>query len=306
MNLNDYFVFSLEVENALKENKPIVALESTIIAHGFDYPANLECAKECERILKEHNVVPATIGIINGMIHIGMSEEQLTYFATNRNMKKCSRRDVAATIALKEDGATTVTTTAMLAHLANIKVFATGGIGGVHRHGELTMDVSADLEELAQTPITVVCAGAKSILDIERTKEYLETHGVCIIGYKTNKIPAFYTRDSGFEVDYRIDDVDTIVKAIKVRDDFKLRSALLVTNPIPFDNELDPTYINREIDEALKACETNGIKGKDVTPFLLSALHKSTKGKSVAANKALVFNNVRLAAEIAKELVKIV
>lgn len=304
MNYHDYFVFSPEVKKALNENRPIVALESTIIAHGFAYPANLETARECERIIRSLDVIPATIGILNGKIHVGLTDEQLIYFATNRDMKKCSRRDVAPTIATKGDGATTVTTTAMFAHMAGIKVFATGGIGGVHRHGEVTMDISADLQELANTPITIVCAGAKSILDIERTKEYLETHGVSIIGYQTAKIPAFYTRDSGFDVDYQMDDVATIAKTIKVRDDLAISSTLLVTNPIPKDSELDPAYINTEIEKAVKDSEVKGIKGKAVTPYLLSALHNSTQGRSVEANKALVFNNAELAAMIAKELSK--
>ena len=304
MNYQDYFVFSPEVKKALNENLPIVALESTIIAHGFAYPANLETARECERIIRSLAVTPATIGIINGKIHVGLTDEQLIYFATNRKMKKCSRRDVAPTIATKGDGATTVTTTAMFAHMAGIKVFATGGIGGVHRHGEVTMDISADLQELANTPITIVCAGAKSILDIERTKEYLETYGVSIIGYQTDKIPAFYTRDSGFDVDYRIDDVKMIAQTIKVRDDLSIPSTLLVTNPIPKDAELDPNYINNEIEKAVKDSAQKGIKGKDVTPYLLSVLHTSTKGRSVGANKALVFNNAELAAKIAIELSK--
>lgn len=303
MNYLDYFVFSEEVKNALNKKMPVVALESTIIAHGFDYPANLECARECEKRIRQNGAVPATIGILNGKVHIGLTDEQLVYFATNRKMKKCSRRDVAPTLATNGDGATTVTTTAMFAHMAKIKVFATGGIGGVHRHGEVTMDISADLQELAQTPITIVCAGAKSILDIERTKEYLETFGVSIIGYQTDNIPAFYTRDSGFSVDYRLDDVIDIANVIRVKDDLNIRSALLVTNPIPEEFELDPSFINQKIQEALQECDKNNIKGKDVTPFLLGALHRSTEGKSVIANKALVFNNVELASKIAGKLI---
>jgi len=304
MNYQDYFVYSEEVKEAMANHKPIVALESTIIAHGFSYPANLECALECERIIRSYGVAPATIGIIKGKVHIGLNADELEYFATTRNMSKCSRRDVAPTIALGLDGATTVTTTAMFAYLANIKIFATGGIGGVHRHGEVTMDISADLQELAKTPVAIVCAGAKSILDIERTKEYLETFGVTILGYKTNRIPAFYTRDSGFDVDYRIDDEKTIAKIINVRNDFNIPSTILITNPIPEADEMDPEYINAQIQQAVIDCETKGIKGKKITPYLLSVLHESTKGKSIVANKALVFNNAALAARIAIELEK--
>ncbi|MPM52607.1 Pseudouridine-5'-phosphate glycosidase [bioreactor metagenome] len=304
MNYQNYFVYSPEVQTALENHRPVVALESTIIAHGFSYPANLECARECERIIRSYGVTPATIGILKGKVHIGLTAEELEYFATNRAMSKCSRRDVAPTIAMGLDGATTVTTTAMFAYMAGIKVFATGGIGGVHRHGEVTMDISADLQELAKTPIAVVCAGAKSILDIERTKEYLETYGVTILGFKTNRIPAFYTRDSGFDVDYQINDEKTIANIIKVRDDFRIPSTILITNPIPEDQEMDPAYINSEIERAVSECAGKGIKGKAVTPYLLSVLHESTKGKSVVANKALVFNNAALASRIALELSK--
>lgn len=302
MNLNDYLVINEEVKAALANNQAVVALESTIISHGFNYPENLETARECERIIREQGAVPATIGIIKGKIVVGLTDEQIVYFAENRSIRKCSRRDVAAVLALGLDGATTVATTMLFAHLAGIKVFATGGIGGVHRHGEVTMDISADLEELAQTNVNVICAGAKSILDIARTKEYLETKGVTILGYQTEAFPDFYTRDSGLKVDYQVDSAADVAKIIKTKDALGLKAGMLIANPIPKENELDPAYIGKKIAEAVALCDEKGIKGKDVTPFLLSVLHDATEGKSVVANKALVFNNSKVAAQIAKAL----
>lgn len=302
MNLEKYLVIKEEVKQALLEGRPVVALESTIISHGFNYPENLECARTCESIIREEGAIPATIGIRDGKILIGMSDEDILFFAQNRTIAKCSRRDVAPVLALGLSGATTVATTMLFAQMAKIKVFATGGIGGVHMHGEDTMDVSADLVEIANTNVSVVCAGAKSILDLPRTKEYLETLGVSIVGYQTNAFPDFYTRDSGLSVDYRVETTDEIAKIIKTKEDLGFKAGLIIANPIPKEFEMEPAYIKHKINEALDRSIKQGIKGKEVTPFLLAALHHDTEGKSVVANKALVFNNSRLAAKISKSL----
>lgn len=305
MNIEKYLVIKEEVKQALLEGKPVVALESTIISHGFNYPENLDCAKTCEKIIREEGAIPATIGIRDGKILIGMSEEDILYFAQNRSIPKCSRRDVAPILALGLSGATTVATTMLFAHMAKIKVFATGGIGGVHMHGEDTMDVSADLVEFANTNVNVVCAGAKSILDLPRTKEYLETLGVSIVGYQTDAFPDFYTRDSGLKVDYRVESTLEIAKIIQTKEELGFKAGLIIANPIPVEYEMEPTYIRSKINEALERSIKEGVKGKDVTPFLLAALHQDTEGKSVVANKALVFNNSRLAAKVAKSLSEI-
>ena len=302
MNYQSYLVISEEVQKALNEGRAVVALESTIISHGFNYPENLETALNCEKIVRDAGAVPATIGIRQGKILIGMTQADIEFFATHRDVPKASRRDVASLIALGRDGATTVATTMMFAEMAKIAVFATGGIGGVHRHGESTMDISADLMELAQTQVNVVCAGAKSILDLERTKEVLETHGVPILGYKTQAFPDFYTPDSGLEVDYRVDDVQEIAKIILTKRDLGLKGGMLISNPIPEAYAMEPSFIRKHINDAIEAAEKEEVKGKAVTPFLLAYLHAQTKGASVIANKALVFNNVKLASEIAKAL----
>jgi pseudouridine-5'-phosphate glycosidase len=305
MNLEAFLVIKDEVAQALKEGRAVVALESTIISHGFNYPENLETARTCEKLVRDAGAVPATIGIRNGKILIGMADEDIEFFATHRDIPKASRRDVASLIALGFDGATTVATTMMFAEMANISMFATGGIGGVHRHGESTLDVSADLMELAQTNVNVVCAGAKSILDLDRTKEVLETHGVPILGYQTNAFPDFYTPDSGLKVDYRVDDVKDIAQIIKTKAQLGLKGGILITNPIPSEFAMEPTFIRKHIDEAIESAEKQGVKGKAVTPFLLAYLHEKTEGASVVANKALVFNNVKLAAQIALALTQI-
>jgi pseudouridylate synthase len=305
MNLEKYLVIKEEVKQALLEGRPVVALESTIISHGFNYPENLDTARTCESIIREEGAIPATIGIRDGKILIGMSDEDILFFAQNRTIAKCSRRDVAPVLALGLSGATTVATTMLFAQMANIKVFATGGIGGVHMHGEDTMDVSADLVEIANTNVSVVCAGAKSILDLPRTKEYLETLGVSILGFQTNAFPDFYTRDSGLSVDYRVETTEEIAEIIKTKEDLGFKAGLIIANPIPKEYEMEPTYIKSKITEALDRSIKQGIKGKEVTPFLLAALHHDTEGKSVVANKALVFNNSRLAAKIAKSLSKL-
>lgn len=300
MNLEKYLVVKEEVKRAILEGKPVVALESTIISHGFSYPENLDCAQTCERIIREEGAIPATIGIRDGKILIGISDEDILYFAQHRDIPKCSRRDVAPILALGLSGATTVATTMLFANMAKIKVFATGGIGGVHIHGEDTMDVSADLVEIANTNVNVVCAGAKSILDLARTKEYLETLGVSIVGYQTDAFPDFYTRDSGLKVDYRVETTEEVARIIQTKEELGFKAGLIIANPIPVEYEMEPEYIRMKIKEALDESIKQGIKGKDVTPFLLASLHHDTEGKSVVANKALVFNNSRLAAKIAK------
>ena len=299
MTYKDYMIISDEVQLALDNNKPVVALESTIISHGFNYPENLECARECERIIREEGAIPATIGIVEGKIVVGLSDEQIIQFAENRDTAKCSRRDVAAIIAKKENGATTVTTTMFFAHMAGIKVFATGGIGGVHFDGENTMDISADLEELARTNVAVVCSGAKSILDIPRTLEYLETNGVTTLGYQTDAFPDFYTQDSGKKVDYRVESTDEVAEIIKVKDALGMESGIVIANPIPAEHALETDFISKLIQSVVLDAANKGIKGNKVTPYILEALHRESEGKSVVANKELVVNNSRIAAKLA-------
>jgi pseudouridylate synthase len=307
MKYMDQFIeISPEIKDALAAHKPVVALESTIIAHGFNYPENLECARLSEKNIRDSGAIPATIAIINGKIRVGLNDDEIIFLATNRGVPKCSRRDVAPVLATKSSGATTVTTTMMFAAMAGIKVFCTGGIGGVHRHGNETFDISADLQELANTNVAVVCAGAKSILDIPLTREYLETFGIPVLGYRTDDFPGFYTRTSGgSKVDYNLQTPAEIAKIIKIKEDLGLKGGLLITNPIPKENEMDYDYIAGKIDEALREAREKHVTGKATTPFLLDRLHSITGGKSVEANKALVFNNARLAAEIAKEYVKL-
>lgn len=299
MTYKDYMIISDEVQLALNNNKPVVALESTIISHGFNYPENLECARECERIIRKEGAIPATIGIVEGKIVVGLSDEQIIQFAENRDTAKCSRRDVAAIIAKKENGATTVTTTMFFAHMAGIKVFATGGIGGVHFDGENTMDISADLEELARTNVAVVCSGAKSILDIPRTLEYLETNGVTTLGYQTDAFPDFYTQDSGKKVDYRVESTDEVAEIIKVKDALGMDSGIVIANPIPAEHALETDFITKLIQSVVLDAANKGIKGNKVTPYILEALHRESEGKSVVANKELVFNNSRIASKLA-------
>ena len=276
--MNRYLDVAPEVQEAIKAGKPVVALESTIISHGMPYPQNVETALNVEKIIREGGAVPAT---------------------------KASRRDLPILVAEKRDGATTVTTTMMIAAMAGIEVFATGGIGGVHRGAETTMDISADLEELAQTPVMVVCAGAKSILDLGLTLEYLETHGVPVIGYQTEELPAFYTRKSGFGVDYRLDTPAQLAEAFHVKRELGLRGGMLVTNPIPEEYSMDADVINKAIDEAVEEAKEQGIHGKATTPFLLAKIKDITGGSSLAANIQLVYNNARLATATAVELSKL-
>jgi len=306
MSLNKYLDIAPEVAEALANNKPVVALESTIISHGMPYPQNVETALAVEQIIRDNGAVPATIAIIGGRLKAGLSKDEIEYLGKQGlAVTKASRRDLPVLVAKGVDGATTVTTTMMIAHMAGIKVFATGGIGGVHRGAETTMDISADLEELGQTPVMVVCAGAKSILDLGLTLEYLETHGVPVIGYGTEELPAFYTRKSGFGVDYRMDTPVEIAAAFAAQRELGLKNGMLVTNPIPEEYSMDPDVINAAIDKAVADAEAQGIKGKQTTPFLLAAIKDITGGHSLDSNIQLVFNNARLAAQTAGELCKL-
>ena len=302
--LNRYLDISTEVKEALEQGKPVVALESTIISHGMPYPQNVETAMKVEKLIRENGAVPATIAIIKGRLKAGLTAEEIDYLGrAGHAVPKASRRDLPVLVAKGSDGACTVTTTMMIAHMAGIQVFATGGIGGVHRGAETTMDISADLEELGQTPVMVVCAGAKSILDLGLTLEYLETHGVPVIGYGTEELPAFYTRKSGFKVDYRIDTPAELAKAFYVKQDMGLGGGMLVTNPIPEEYSMDHEVINKAIDEAVAETNRLGIHGKETTPFLLAKIKDITGGDSLASNIQLVYNNARLAAKTACELV---
>ena len=298
--LNKYLDINPEVAEALANGKPVVALESTIISHGMPYPQNVETALNVERIIRENGAVPATIAIIGGRLKAGLTAEEIEYFGKKGlEITKASRRDLAVLCARGEDGATTVTTTMIIAHMAGIKIFATGGIGGVHRGAETTMDISADLEELGQTPVMVVCAGAKSILDLGLTLEYLETKGVPVIGFGTKELPAFYTRQSGFQVDYRIDTVEELAAAFKAQNDLGMKGGMLVTNPIPEEYAMPLETINAAIDQAIAECEAKGIHGKETTPFLLARVAELTGGDSLASNIRLVFNNAKVAAQTA-------
>ena len=306
MSLNKYLDVSPEVAEAVAAGKPVVALESTIISHGMPYPQNVETALNVEKIIREHGATPATIAVIGGRLKAGLSPEEIDYLGkTGPAVAKASRRDLPVLVAEGKDGATTVTTTMIIAHMAGISVFATGGIGGVHRGAETTMDISADLEELAQTPVMVVCAGAKSILDLGLTLEYLETHGVPVIGYGTKELPAFYTRKSGFAVDYELDSPAELAAAFKASQDMGLKGGMLVTNPIPEEFSMDPAVINKAIDEAIAEANAQGIHGKESTPFLLAKVKELTGGDSLDSNIQLVFNNARLAAQTAAELCKL-
>ena len=298
--MNKYLDLSPEVAEALAVGKPVVALESTIISHGMPYPQNVETALRVEQTIRDGGAVPATIAIIGGRLKAGLTSEQIEYLGRKgRDVIKASRRDLPVLVARGEDGATTVTTTMIIAAMAGIKVFATGGIGGVHRGAETTMDISADLEELAKTPVMVICAGAKSILDLGLTLEYLETKGVPVIGYGTEELPAFYTRRSGFKVDYRIDTPEELAAAFRTKLEMGLEGGMLVTNPIPEEYSMDPDRINAAISQALDEAAAQGIHGKETTPFLLARIKDITGGDSLASNIQLVLNNARLAARTA-------
>ena len=298
--MNQYLDISKEVNEALKAGKPVVALESTIISHGMPYPKNVETALEVEAVVRENGAVPATIAIIGGRLKAGLSKDEIEHLGKKGlSVTKASRRDLPMLVAKKEDGATTVAATMIIADMAGIKVFCTGGIGGVHRGAENTMDISADLEELGRTGVAVVCAGAKSILDIGLTLEYLETKGVPVVGYGSDELPAFYTRRSGFGVDVRLDTPEEVAAVLLAKTQ-TVGGGTLIANPVPEEYSMDPDYINAKIDIAVAEAEKQGIKGKETTPFLLDYIQKTTGGESLEANIALVKNNARVASGIAK------
>ncbi len=306
MKIEKLVHISKEVKKAVNKGKAVVALESTIISHGMPYPQNIETALKVEQLIRDNGAVPATIAIIAGIPTVGLSEREIEYIAKNsKNVVKASRRDIPVLAAKGGDGATTVAATMLIAKMAGIKVFATGGIGGVHRGAETTMDISADLDELARTNVAVVCAGAKSILDLGLTMEYLETKGVPVIGYKTDFLPAFFTRESVFKVNYRMDSSEQIAKTIAAKYTMGIDGSVLVANPIPDKFSMDKEFIDNAIKNALAEADSKGIAGKDTTPFLLDKINKLTEGKSLASNIELVYNNAVLAAKIATELSKI-
>lgn len=304
--MNPYLDVNPAVAQALAEGKPVVALESTIISHGMPYPQNVETALKVEEIIRQNGAVPATIAILGGRLKAGLSPAEIEYLGKQgQKVTKASRRDLSVLVAQGADGATTVATTMMIAHMAGIKLFATGGIGGVHRGAETTMDISADLEELGQTDVMVVCAGAKAILDLKLTLEYLETKGVPVLGYQTEELPAFYTRTSGLKVDYRVDSPEMLAKVLKTQHDLGLHGGILVTNPIPEAYSMDAQAINAVIDQAIAEAEAKGIHGKETTPFLLAKVKEITGGDSLEANIQLVFNNAKLAAQTAAAYAKL-
>ena len=301
--MTPYLSISEEVQAALHDHRPVVALESTIISHGMPYPQNVQTALRVEQTIRDNGAIPATIAIIGGKLKAGCTKEEIEYLGKKgTEIAKASRRDLPVLVAQGRDGATTVTTTMMIAAMAGIRVFATGGIGGVHRGAETTMDISADLEELAHTQVLVVCAGAKSILDLGLTLEYLETKGVPVIGYQTKELPAFYTRRSGFEVDYRLDTAEEIARAFEVKARLGLAGGMLVTNPIEEQYSMPKEMIDDAINAAIEEAKCLGIHGKETTPFLLAKIKELTGGLSLDANIKLVLNNARLAAQIATQL----
>ena len=304
MKLNSYLDVHPEVENALNSKQPIVALESTIISHGMPYPENIETALMVEDTVRANNAIPATIAIIKGRLKVGLTKKEIEFLSTNDEVRKISRRDLAIAVSQKFSGSTTVASTMIIAHLAKIAVFATGGIGGVHRGAEKTLDISADLEELSRTNVCVVCAGAKSILDIGLTLEYLETKGVPIIGYKTSDLPAFYSSKSGFNVDYRVDSAFDISEILKTKWSLSINGGVLITNPIPKTFELELTMMNEAINKAIIEAEKEKITGKEITPYLLSKVNEITQGKSLKANIKLIQNNAVLATKIAIHYMK--
>ena len=299
MKLNDFIDIHPEVENAIENKEPIVALESTIISHGMPYPKNAETAFMVEETVRSNKAIPATIAIINGRLKVGLTNKEIEFLATNEEVKKVSRRDLPITIAQKLSGSTTVASTMIIASLARIAIFATGGIGGVHRGAENSMDISADLEELAKTNVCVVCAGPKAILDIGLTLQYLETKGVPVIGYKTSELPAFYSSESGFDVDYKIDSALEIAEILKTKWNLLIDGGVLVANPIPIAFELETSIMNGAINQAIIDADNENITGKEITPYLLSKVNEITQGKSLDANIKLIQNNAALAAKIA-------
>lgn len=303
MLYNKYLQLSKEVAQAIEMHQAVVALESTIIAHGMPYPQNVETALQVEACVRENGAIPATIAISNGKLKVGLSTDEVDYLGKKgKEVIKCSRRDLPFVITKGLDGATTVASTMIIAAMAGIRVFATGGIGGVHRGAAQTLDISADLQELARTSVAVVCAGAKSILDLDLTLEYLETHGVPVVGFQTEDFPAFYTRKSGLKVDYQINTVEELAQAIHTKWAMGLSGGIVVANPIPEEFSMKPEIINRAIEKALEDAENQGIYGKEVTPFLLTRIEQITGGNSLQSNIHLILNNARLAALLATEM----
>lgn len=303
--MNKYLSIAPEIQEALAAGKPVVALESTILSHGMPYPENLEFSHKVEEIVREEGAVPATTAIIGGKLCVGLTSDQLEIMCKAENVGKVSRRDVATYVATGMVGATTVATTMMLAELAGIRFFATGGIGGVHRGAETTMDISADLQELANTQVAVICAGAKSLLDIGLTLEYLETMGVPVIGLQTDDFPAFYCRKSGFGVDFNAPDEATVAKIMKTKWDLGLKGGSVIANPIPEEYELDFDEMNAVIERAIESAKKDGIRGKDTTPYLLAHIKDYTEGVSLASNLQLAYHNARRAAKIAVEYTRL-
>ncbi|MCT4663220.1 MAG: pseudouridine-5'-phosphate glycosidase [Tissierellales bacterium] len=303
--LEKYLEIKPEVKEALEAGKAVVALESTIISHGMPYPQNVETALKVEEIVRENGAIPATIAILDGVLKVGLTEEEVERLGKSTDVIKASRRDLPFIVAKKLNGATTVASTMILANMAGIKVFATGGIGGVHRGAQETFDISADLMELANTDVAVVCAGAKSILDIGLTLEYLETQGVPVVGFGTDELPAFYTRKSGFGVDYRVDSPDELALALKAKWDMNLKGGVVVANPVPEAYQMDYDVITKAINDAVAEAEQKGIKGKESTPFLLAKVKEITAGKSLETNIELVFNNAKIGAQTAVKLAEL-
>ncbi len=305
MNLNDYLQIQPEIEAAVKAGKPVVALESTILSHGMPWPENLEFAHKVEQVVRNNGAVPATTAIIDGKLKVGLDDADIERMCRAENVEKVSRRDLPIMVATGRTGATTVATTMILASLAGIRIFATGGIGGVHRGAETTMDISADLQELAHTPVAVVCAGAKMILDIGLTLEYLETMGVPVLGMGTEDFPAFYCRKSGFGVDYAAKDELDAAKVLKAKWDLGLRGGVLIGNPVPEEYALDFDEMNAVIQRAIDSANAEGVKGKHLTPYLLAHIVEYTGGKSLATNLQLAYNNARVASRLAVEYSKL-
>jgi len=305
MNYREYLSITPEVEKALSEGKPVVALESTILSHGMPYPENIEFAHKVEKIIRDEGAVPATLAIIAGKLKVGLNDEELELMCHGENIAKASRRDVAVYLANGQTAATTVATTMLIADMAGIRVFATGGIGGVHRDAQETMDISADLQEFANTAVCVVSAGCKSILDIGLTLEYLETYGVPVLGYQTKDFPAFYSETSGFGVDYEVKDAAEVAKILKTKWDLGLKGGVLVGNPIPHEYSMDHEVIDKVIDQALEMAKEKKIHGKATTPFLLATIKDLTGGDSLASNLQLAYNNARVASKIAVEFAKL-
>ena len=303
--MNKYLDIKPEVKEALENRRAVVALESTIISHGMPYPENLEVAKECERIVYEAGAVPATLAILDGRIKIGLNDEELHYLATSKDIYKCSRRDIPYIISRGKNGAATVAATMIMADLAGIRFFATGGVGGVHRNAENTMDISADLTELQTTNVCVVSAGVKSILDINLTLEYLETLGIPVVAFGQDEFPAFYTRESGFKAPLRLDTPKEIAEMMETKWALGLSGGAIVGTPIPEEHQMPRGEIDEAINTALQNAEKKGIKGKEITPYLLDSIKEITSGRSLKANMALVYNNAKLAADIAVEYAKI-